>query len=89
MMKLLMPYPLTENYDPSFEDNVFAAKVKNFTNRHGFGGYAEVNPILKLTEYLNMRKGKFLEFGICIPDKCQPKDIEKEVNRCKPSLTLF
>ena len=78
-----MPYPLVESYDPSFEDNVFAAKLKNFTKTYGFDGYSAVNPILKITEYLNMRKGKFFEFGICIPDKCRPKDIEKEINRSK------
>ncbi|CAG2169928.1 unnamed protein product, partial [Oppiella nova] len=81
MLRLIMPYPLIESYDKSFEDNVFANQLRNFTKKYGFDKYSEVNPILKITEYLNMRKGKFFEFGICFPDVCSPQDIEKEFNR--------
>ncbi|XP_054152608.1 uncharacterized protein LOC128951384 [Oppia nitens] len=81
LLRLIMPYPLRETYDPTFESNVFATQLKNFTRKYGFGNYAELNPILKITEYLNMRDGKFFEFGICIPDKCNPRDIENEFNR--------
>ncbi|CAG2120250.1 unnamed protein product, partial [Medioppia subpectinata] len=81
MLQFVLPYPLVSSYDRTFEDNPFATQLKNFTEKYGFGGYSAVNPMLKLTEYLNMRNGKFFEFGICIPDKCHPKDIEKEFNR--------
>ena len=87
----VIPYPKLENYYKIDEKINFIDSFKllrDFLVENKINKYLEINPMLKFIEAMNLYNGSVFRIGICIPDKCDPEDVGRTINKCKNNFHL-
>lgn len=82
VLRPILPVPEIRRYlGQSDEELMQETKIISFLANYQVDQYVHTNPVLKFIEHIKSIKGRVLNFGLCVPDLCAPKQLEKSFNR--------
>lgn len=91
LLRPILPLPDVRKYTGDSDENLISeTKLMNHLSAYNLDRYVHTNPILKFIEHMKTHNGRVLNFAICLPDLCSPKQLEKSFNRrkCEPQYVL-
>lgn len=82
LLRPILPLPSLRRYSgQADEELVGETKLMTYLANYQLDKYVQTNPVLKFIEHMKSINGRVLNLGVCLPDLCSPKQLEKSFNK--------